>query len=90
MVQGGRAHYAPPSCQPPYSCRTGPDASFQDSPDRVLRILTQRGWLGSVNFGGQPGPDGPAGRLLTVRAGGTYLVPPVREAAPYPGAEVFG
>ncbi|MFD6970470.1 Dyp-type peroxidase [Streptomyces sp. NPDC059949] len=64
--------------------------SFQDSPDRVLRVLTQRGWLGSVNFGGQPGSDGPAGRLLTVRAGGTYLVPPVREDAPYPGAEVFG
>ncbi|MFG2485546.1 Dyp-type peroxidase [Streptomyces virginiae] len=63
---------------------------FQDSPERVLRILTQRGWLGGVNFGGQPGPDGPAGRLLTVRAAGTYLVPPVRDGAPYPGSEVFG
>ncbi|WP_327412359.1 Dyp-type peroxidase [Streptomyces sp. NBC_01233] len=63
--------------------------SFQDNPDRVLRILTQRSWLGGINFGGQPGPDGPAGRLLTVRAGGTYLVPPRHDAAPYPGAEVF-
>ncbi|MFD3758074.1 Dyp-type peroxidase [Streptomyces sp. NPDC058622] len=63
---------------------------FQDSPDRVLRMLTQRGWLGGINFGGRPGPDAPAGRLLSVRAGGTYLVPPVRDAAPYPGAEVFG
>lgn len=64
--------------------------SFQDSPDRLLRVLTQRGWLGGVNFGGQPGQEGPAARLLTVRAAGTYLVPPVRETAPYPGAEVFG
>ncbi|MEU0741505.1 hypothetical protein [Streptomyces sp. NPDC006134] len=64
--------------------------SFQDSPDRLLRLLTQRGWLGGVNFGGQPGPDAPAGRLLSVRAAGTYLVPPVQDGAPYPGAEVFG
>ncbi|MFF5447164.1 Dyp-type peroxidase [Streptomyces sp. NPDC012888] len=64
--------------------------SFQDSPDRLLRVLTQAGWLGGVNFGGRPGPDGPAGRLLSVRAAGTYLVPPVQDGAPYPGAEVFG
>ncbi|MFB6616240.1 Dyp-type peroxidase [Streptomyces sp. NPDC056367] len=63
---------------------------FQDSPDRTLRVLTQRGWLGGVNFGGPPGPGASADRLLSVRAGGTYLVPPVRDAAPYPGAEVFG
>ncbi|WP_344422862.1 Dyp-type peroxidase [Streptomyces lavendulocolor] len=64
--------------------------SFQDGPDRLLRVLTQRGWLGGVNFGGTAGPGAPADRLLTVRAGGTYLAPPVRDAAPYPGAEVFG
>ncbi|MEV4937348.1 hypothetical protein [Streptomyces zaomyceticus] len=60
---------------------------FQDGPDRVLRTPTQRGRPGGFDFGGQPGP---AGRLLSVRAGGTYPAPSVRDASPYLSAEAFG
>ncbi|MFC9678500.1 Dyp-type peroxidase, partial [Streptomyces sp. NPDC056948] len=89
MFRQGYEFFQPIAAAPGFSIGLN-FISFQDHPDRVLRALTQRGWLGGVNFGGQPGQDGPAGRLLTVRAGGTYLVPPVRDTAPYPGAEVFG
>lgn len=88
MFRQGYEFFEPVAAAPGF--RAGLNfVSFQDTPDRVLRVLTQRGWLGGVNFGGSPGPDGPAGRLLSVRAGGTYLVPPVHPTAPYPGAEVF-
>ncbi|MFF5522560.1 hypothetical protein [Streptomyces coeruleorubidus] len=88
MFRQGYEFFEPVAAAPGF--RAGLNfVSFQDTPDRVLRVLTQRGWLGGVDFGGSPGPDGPAGRLLSVRAGGTYLVPPVHPAAPYPGAEVF-
>ncbi|WP_318209266.1 hypothetical protein [Streptomyces sp. SJL17-1] len=45
---------------------------------------------GGLDFGGQPGPDAPADRLLSVRAGGMYPVPPVRDASPCLPDEVFG
>jgi hypothetical protein len=60
----------------------------QDSPDRVLRILTQRARLwGQLRPAVRPGRT--AGQLLTVRAGGTCLLPPRHDAAPDPGSEVF-
>ncbi|HSK26944.1 MAG TPA: hypothetical protein VK894_08555, partial [Jiangellales bacterium] len=45
--------------------------SFQDSLSRLLRSLTQPGWLGGTNFGGTP-PASP--ELLGVRAAAVFLV----------------
>jgi Dyp-type peroxidase family len=64
--------------------------SFQDTPERLRRMLTQDTWLGRVNFGGDPdhqlsGMD----RLLTVRAAGIYLVPPIVEGESFPGASIL-
>ena len=64
--------------------------SFQDTPERLLRMLTAPGWLGDVNFGGDvqhplPGMQ----ELLSIRAGGVFLVPPREQAEPFPGASIF-
>ena len=65
--------------------------SFMDTPRRLLRILTQESWLGRTNFGGDPDNQPPGmASLLTVRAGGIFLVPPVVAAEPFPGASIFG
>jgi deferrochelatase/peroxidase EfeB len=64
--------------------------SFQDTPDRVIRILRQPGWLGGTNFGGDPDTDPVAAApLLSTQAGGTYAVPPVDPAEAFPGAGIF-
>ncbi|MCO1656355.1 Dyp-type peroxidase [Pseudonocardia humida] len=64
--------------------------SFQDTPDRVVRILRQPTWLGRTNFGGDPDVDpAAAAALLSVQAGGTYVVPPVDPVEPFPGAGIF-
>jgi deferrochelatase/peroxidase EfeB len=64
--------------------------SFTDTPQRLSRLLTIGGWLGETNFGGSPKRLQPALRqLLSVRAAGTYLVPPVRSGEPFPGAALF-
>lgn len=71
--------------------RTGLNfVSFQDTPERLRRILAQDGWLGGINFGGDldnqlPGMD----RLLTVRSAGVFLVPPVVEGEVFPGSNIF-
>lgn len=65
--------------------------SFQDTPERVLRLLTTDTWLGQVNFGGSavhPLPGMAA--LLSVRAAGIYFVPPSDPADVFPGASIFG
>ncbi|MEM7536895.1 MAG: peroxidase [Chloroflexota bacterium] len=65
--------------------------SFQDTPDRVLNMLTRRGWLGGTNFGGDPDNPLPGmNELLTVRAGGLFLVPPVIEGEAFPGQGILG
>jgi deferrochelatase/peroxidase EfeB len=65
--------------------------SFQDTPERLLRMLTQPTWLGGVNFGGGDNEQLPGmERLITVRAGGVFLVPPVVEGEAFPGAKIFG
>lgn len=65
--------------------------SFQDTPERLLRLLTTEGWLGRTNFGGNPANQLPGmGSLLTVRAAGIYFVPPVSAGEPFPGASIFG
>lgn len=64
--------------------------SFQDTPERVFRILTQEGWLGRTNFSGDPDDPLPGmTRLLTTRAAGVYLVPPVVGTEVFPGSSVF-
>ncbi|KAB2965995.1 MAG: peroxidase [Thermoanaerobaculia bacterium] len=65
--------------------------SFQDTPRRVLSILTRSGWLGNTNFGaglGTPQDKGPL--LLSCRAAGVYLAPPVGDPDVLPGGEIFG
>ncbi len=65
--------------------------SFQDTPERLLRILTQDGCLGNTNFGGDPENLLPGMyRLRTVRAGGgLFLAPPVTDDEPFPGSSIF-
>ncbi|MBW4495645.1 MAG: Dyp-type peroxidase [Oscillatoria princeps RMCB-10] len=71
--------------------RTGLNfVSFQDTPERLFRMLTSEGWLGSTNFGGDsknqlPGMD----RLLSVRAAAVFLVPPAVEGEVFPGASIL-
>jgi deferrochelatase/peroxidase EfeB len=66
--------------------------SFQRDIEHLRQILTVEGWLGGVNFGGataESGIGGPAPiRLIALRAGGFYAVPP--RAEPFPGAALFG
>lgn len=64
--------------------------SFQDTPQRVIRLLTRDEWLGGTNFGGSQNPRDPrVGRLLSVRAGANFLVPPVDENEQFPGENIF-
>jgi deferrochelatase/peroxidase EfeB len=64
--------------------------SFQDTPQRLFRILTQEGWLGDVNFGGDPDSQPPGmEQLLRVFAAGIYVVPPRVEGESFPGASIF-
>jgi deferrochelatase/peroxidase EfeB len=64
--------------------------SFQDTPERIFRMLTQDRWLGRVNFGGDPDQPLPGtDRLLEVRAGAIFLVPPLVPREAFPGAHLF-
>ncbi|MGH4000764.1 MAG: hypothetical protein ACRDTJ_25250, partial [Pseudonocardiaceae bacterium] len=64
--------------------------SFQDTPERLRRMLTQDTWLGRINFGGDPARQLPGmDRLLTVRAAGIYLAPPNGEGESFPGASIL-
>lgn len=65
--------------------------SFQDTTERLIGMLTSEGWLGRVNFGGDPDRQPPGmGSLLSVYAAGVFLVPPRRDGEPFPGAGLFG
>jgi deferrochelatase/peroxidase EfeB len=64
--------------------------SFQDTPSRIINILTRQTWLQGVNFGGDPSQPRPGSpELLTVHAAGCYLVPPVTETEQFPGQSIF-
>jgi deferrochelatase/peroxidase EfeB len=64
--------------------------SFQDSPRRIMGILSMRSWMQEVNFGGDSSslPPG-APELLRVQAAGLYLAPPVIETEQFPGQNIF-
>jgi Dyp-type peroxidase family len=61
--------------------------SFQDTPGRLLRMLTAGGWLGGANFGGDEERLAELASLLSVYAAGVYFVPPAAGAGEaFPGA----
>jgi len=63
---------------------------YQDTPERLVRLLTQPGWMGRTNFGGDPDSPHPGmASLMTTRAAGVYLVPPNAEGESFPGAVAF-
>ena len=64
--------------------------SFQDTPERVNRMLTQATWLGKINFGGLENEQtNGIDRILSVEAGGIYLIPPANDLEKLPGYEIF-
>jgi hypothetical protein len=63
--------------------------SFQDTPARLLRMLTAGGWLGGVNFGGDEGRRPELSSLLTVYAAAVYFVPPIVDEEAFPGARAL-
>ncbi|WP_299443002.1 Dyp-type peroxidase [uncultured Aquimarina sp.] len=63
--------------------------SFQDTPERVTRMLTQPSWLGNINFGGYENEQGNLKNLLEVVSGGVYLIPPMNLFGKIPGYELF-
>ena len=64
--------------------------SFQDTPARLLKMLTAGGWLGGANFGGDEAKHPELKTLLSVFAAGVYFVPPVVDGEPFPGAAALG
>lgn len=64
--------------------------SFQNTPLKLFRVLVQQGWLGRVNFGGQENNQpGAFASLLSARAAGIFLVPPVDDGERFPGESIF-
>ncbi len=63
--------------------------SFQDTPARLLRMLTAGGWLGGINFGGDQARRPELASLLTVYAAAIYFVPPTVAGDAFPGAEAL-
>ena len=64
--------------------------SFQDTPSRLLKMLTQGSWLGGTNFGGDEQGHPELASLLSVYGAGVYFVPPVVAGEPFPGAAALG
>jgi Dyp-type peroxidase family len=60
--------------------------SFLADLGRFAHLMHLPGWLGDVNFGGEPTGSG-ATTLIRLAAGGLYAVPPL--GAAFPGAELF-
>ncbi|USA47222.1 Dyp-type peroxidase [Acinetobacter sp. C26M] len=63
--------------------------SFQDTPERLIRMLTQETWLGNVNFGGLDNHQTPENNILKIWAAGIYLIPPENNLNKIPGYELF-
>jgi Dyp-type peroxidase family len=64
--------------------------SFQDTPERIQRMLTQPTWLGNTNFGGKEDKQNQKlDSLLEVLASGIYFVPPLSDIESFPGEQIF-
>ncbi|WP_220471201.1 Dyp-type peroxidase domain-containing protein [Cohnella cholangitidis] len=64
--------------------------SFQDTPERVFKLLTQDSWLGGTNLGGDSTQlPNRSLTMLTVEAASCYLVPPLRSDETFPGSRLF-
>jgi deferrochelatase/peroxidase EfeB len=64
--------------------------SFQDTPARLLKLLTAGDWLGGANFGGDEAAHPELASLLSVYGAGVYFVAPVVDGEPFPGAAALG
>jgi len=64
--------------------------SFQDTPGRILKMLTAGSWLGATNFGGDEAAHPELASLLSVYAAGVYFAAPVVDGEPFPGAGALG
>lgn len=64
--------------------------SFQDTPARLLKMLTLESWLGGVAFGGDEAAHPELASLVSVHGAGIYFVPPVVAGEPFPGAAALG
>jgi deferrochelatase/peroxidase EfeB len=64
--------------------------SFQDTPSRLLKMMTAGGWLGGANFGGDEQRHPELASLLSVYGAGVYFVPALVEGEPFPGAAALG
>jgi Dyp-type peroxidase family len=64
--------------------------SFQDTPGRLLKMMTAGGWLGGTNFGGDETSHTELASLLRVYGAGIYFVAPVAAGEPFPGAAALG
>jgi len=64
--------------------------SFQDTPSRLLKMMTAGGWLGGTNFGGYEDGRPELASLLSVYGAGVYFVPPLVAGEPFPGASALG
>ena len=64
--------------------------SFQDTPARLLKMLTLEDWLGDTNFGGDAAAAPELAGLLSVYGAGIYFVAPVVAGEPFPGAAALG
>jgi len=64
--------------------------SFQDTPGRLLRMLTAGGWLGGVTFGGDEERLPELASLLRVYGAGIYFAPPISAGEAFPGAAALG
>ncbi len=63
--------------------------SFQDTPERLIRILTQDTWLGGVNFGGSDNNQTIDNSILKIWGAGIYILPPANDMNKIPGYELF-
>jgi Dyp-type peroxidase family len=63
--------------------------SFQDTPERLIRLLTQNTWLGNINFGGTDDNQTEKNNLLKIWGAGIYIVPPSNDVNKIPGYELF-
>ena len=63
--------------------------SFQDTPERLIRMLTQETWLGNVNFGSFDNNQTPENNILIIWGAGVYLIPPANNLNKIPGYELF-